>query len=73
MSRTLYLPLLSAAAITLLAIIAMRVTLTRSLVTPLERLVTHLQLAHRDKQHLGEQINVQGDHEVRQLATTLMS
>ena len=70
LSHTLYLLLLSAAVITLLAIIAMRVTLTRSLVTPLERLVTHLQLAHRDKQRLGEQIDVQGDHEVRQLATT---
>jgi len=70
LDRTLYLLLLSAAVITLFAIVAMRVTLTRSLVTPLERLVTHLQHANQDKQRLGEPIAVQGDYEVRQLATT---
>ena len=66
LSHTQYLQLLSAAVITLLAIIVMRVTLTWSLVTPPERLVTLLQLAHRDKQRPGEQV----DHEVRQPATT---
>ena len=70
LNYTLYLLLLSAAFITLIAIIVMRMILTRSLVIPLERLITHLKHAHQDKQHLGKPIEVQGDHEVQQLATT---
>lgn len=70
LDHTLLLLLLSAAVITLIVIVTMRVMLSRSLVTPLEHLVTHLQLAHHDKQRLGEPIEVQGDSEVRQLATT---
>ncbi|MBI3776119.1 MAG: EAL domain-containing protein [Gammaproteobacteria bacterium] len=70
LDRTLLLLLLSAAVITLIVIVTMRVMLSRSLVTPLERLVTHLQVAHHDKQRLGEPIEVKGDLELRQLATT---
>ncbi len=56
---------------TLAASIATRRILWRSFITPLETLARHAKYIHEDKARMGEQVTVDGDHEMRQVATTI--
>ncbi len=59
------------ASVTLGAAIIARKAIVRAFVVPLKALENHMRYVHEDRRHLGEQIAVQGDPEVQQLAATI--
>ena len=69
LQRARYVVMSGAGLVTLFAVLLALFIFQRSTVKPLGALTRQLRLVHKDRSHLGEQVEVSGNAELRELAT----
>ena len=68
LAHTRLIIILIALLVTMITVLSVMWLLRRTTVNPLRRLTRQLRLVRKDKTHLGEQVSVEGNMEVRELA-----